>query len=82
MPIKVDVDRCRQDHRCPTVAICPEKALSQKGFRAPNIDGEKCTSCMECTFFCPGGVFAYEETYIDKITHIKKGVEHHERKGS
>jgi ferredoxin len=57
MAIKVDTMRCPQNHRCPAVSICPSKALSQQGLRAPDVDVNKCTECRECTFFCPRGAF-------------------------
>lgn len=69
MPIKIDANRCLQDHKCPTVMICSSRALSQEGYRAPSIDIAKCTKCMECTFFCPNGVFTSEESYREQNDH-------------
>ena len=53
MAIHVITERCPQNHSCPSVKICPVKALSQKGFSAPTIDEEKCIDCGKCVSFCP-----------------------------
>jgi Fe-S-cluster-containing hydrogenase component 2 len=44
--------RCPQNHPCPLVLACPTGAISQKGFAAPVIDGEKCVDCDLCTVSC------------------------------
>ena len=49
----VKVDRCPQNHPCPSVRVCPVNALSQKGFQAPEVDQEKCIQCGKCVRFCP-----------------------------
>lgn len=48
----VKTERCPQNHRCPAVQVCPVGALSQKGFSAPVIDYETCTSCGKCARYC------------------------------
>ena len=57
MAISIITDRCPQDHKCPALGICPENALSQKGFNAPAVDEKKCTECGTCIDFCPHQVF-------------------------
>ncbi len=48
--------RCPQNHVCPSVEACPEKALTQKSaFALPVIDAAKCTSCEKCVIACPIG---------------------------
>ena len=42
-----------QDHKCPSVGICPVGALSQKDFNAPEVDHEVCIRCGKCSDFCP-----------------------------
>jgi ferredoxin len=54
--ILVRQELCPQNHRCPTLSICPVGAISQNGFRAPTVDNEKCISCCKCTQSC--AVFA------------------------
>jgi len=49
----VKIDRCPQNHPCPSVKICPVKALSQKGFNAPEVDNDKCIKCGKCVSYCP-----------------------------
>ena len=41
----VNVARCPQNHPCPSIRVCPTSALTQKGFRAPDVDQEKCVAC-------------------------------------
>ncbi|MEA5019297.1 MAG: 4Fe-4S binding protein [Gordonibacter sp.] len=49
----VDAARCPQNHRCPSVGVCPVDALSQTGFSAPTVDQDACISCGKCVSFCP-----------------------------
>jgi ferredoxin len=51
--ITVNSSRCPQNHRCPSVMVCPVEAISQEGFGLPVIDQEKCISCGKCIRFCP-----------------------------
>ena len=51
--IVVIPDKCPQDHVCPLIRMCPQKAISQKGFNAPNVDNEKCIECLVCVKNCP-----------------------------
>lgn len=49
----VNVGRCPQNHPCPSIRVCPTNALTQKGFRAPDVDQEKCVACGKCVRYCP-----------------------------
>ena len=51
--LKILIENCPQNHKCPAVAICPVNALSQNGFEAPVIDENKCIRCGKCSNFCP-----------------------------
>ncbi len=53
MKLNVIKERCPQNHKCPSVGICPVGALSQNGFDAPIVDEEKCIECSKCSRFCP-----------------------------
>ncbi|MCI1209886.1 MAG: 4Fe-4S binding protein [Treponema sp.] len=55
MSVIVVKKRCPQSHRCPSLRVCPVKAISQVGFLAPVIDEDKCISCGKCTRYCPMG---------------------------
>ncbi len=46
-------ERCPQNHKCPSVAVCPVDALIQTGFSAPVVDESKCIKCGKCVKFCP-----------------------------
>lgn len=51
--LRVIVENCPQNHRCPSVKICPVGALTQEGMQAPEVDEEKCIKCGKCSSFCP-----------------------------
>ena len=51
--ITVDKNRCPQNHRCPSIAVCPVGAISQEGFGLPVINQEICIECGKCIKFCP-----------------------------
>lgn len=58
MKLVVDAERCPQNHRCPAIAVCPQKAISQKTmFSLPVIDDDKCIVCGKCIRYCPMGAF-------------------------
>jgi len=50
--------RCPQNHKCPSLRVCPTEALTQKGFSAPEVDHGKCISCGKCARYCPMGAIA------------------------
>ena len=49
----VKIERCPQNHPCPSVRVCPVGALSQNGYKAPIVDISKCIKCGKCVHFCP-----------------------------
>lgn len=51
--IKVDLYRCPQNHRCPSIRVCPVGALTQDRYEAPKVDMDKCIKCGKCIKFCP-----------------------------
>ena len=51
--LKIVIENCPQNHKCPAVNVCPVGALSQKDFEAPNIDNNKGIRCGKCSNFCP-----------------------------
>lgn len=59
--LKIIVERCPQNHKCPSVSICPVGALSQKDFEAPTIDYSKCIACGKCSSFCPKKALVLED---------------------
>ena len=50
--ILVQSQYCPQNHRCPTLRVCPSGALQQEGYNAPVIDAEVCTECGNCVASC------------------------------
>ena len=59
--LKIIVERCPQNHKCPSVSICPVGALNQKDFEAPTVDYSKCIACGKCSSFCPNKALVLEE---------------------
>lgn len=53
--MKVNHRRCPQNHRCPAIYQCPTGAITQDGYKLPQIDEEKCIGCMKCIMYCPMG---------------------------
>lgn len=51
--LKVNQNRCPQNHPCPSVRVCPVGALTQSGFHAPEVDDAKCVRCGKCVRSCP-----------------------------
>ncbi|HPS56643.1 MAG TPA: 4Fe-4S binding protein [Spirochaetota bacterium] len=51
--MKVNPQRCPQNHACPAIKVCPVDAISQKGHGLPVIDENKCINCGACADFCP-----------------------------
>lgn len=51
--ITIDKNRCPQNHRCPSINVCPVGAISQNGFELPVINQELCVECGKCIKFCP-----------------------------
>ena len=58
MKITVNPQKCPQNHRCPSIAVCPKGAISQQDiYSLPEIDKEKCIVCGKCMKFCPKDAF-------------------------
>ena len=53
--LKINPDRCPQNHRCPLIRLCPKVAISQEGVGLPSIDNDSCIKCMKCVKSCPMG---------------------------
>ena len=51
--LKIIVENCPQNHKCPAVNVCPVGALTQENFEAPKINHEICIKCGKCSNFCP-----------------------------
>ena len=51
--LKVIIENCPKNHKCPAVNVFPVSALSQNGFEAPTVDYDKCIKCGKCSNFCP-----------------------------
>ena len=57
MSIIITKENCPENHPCPVINVCPTKALSQDGFKAPTVNNDKCIDCNKCIFFCGYGAF-------------------------
>ena len=55
LKLQVFESRCPQNHKCPSVKVCPMDALIQKGNDAPVVDEDKCIVCGKCVTRCPMG---------------------------
>jgi len=51
--IRIRAELCPQNHRCPSLRVCPTGAIVQRGYGAPEIDESKCTHCCRCVRTCP-----------------------------
>lgn len=51
--VKVIIEKCPQNHKCPAISVCPVGALSQKDIEAPAVDHDLCIRCGKCANFCP-----------------------------
>lgn len=61
MRLDVNKRRCPQNHPCPSVRVCPVKALSQQAFEAPSVEQSKCIECGKCVRYCPMGALSLVE---------------------
>ena len=58
MQLTINKDKCPQNHRCPSIAVCPKGAITQEDiYSLPVVDAEKCILCGKCIQFCPKGAF-------------------------
>ena len=60
MSLVVKINRCPQNHPCPSVKVCPLGALSQNRYEAPSVDMDKCIKCGKCVNSCPMGALTLE----------------------
>lgn len=59
--LKIIINNCPQNYKCPAVNVCPVRALLQEVFNAPKIDYNKCIKCGKCSNFCPKKVLVLED---------------------
>lgn len=60
MKLTVDKNLCPQNHKCPSIKVCPVGAIQQSGNGLPTIDPEKCIKCEKCVMYCPMGAIHAE----------------------
>ena len=49
MKITVNSQKCPQNHRCPSIAVCPQGAITQWNiYSLPEINEKKCIVCGKC----------------------------------
>jgi Fe-S-cluster-containing hydrogenase component 2 len=53
MKLVVIKEKCPQNHACPSVKVCPVKALIQEGIKAPTVNYDLCIKCGKCVNLCP-----------------------------
>ena len=51
--LKIIIENCPQNHKCPAINVCTVGSLSQKDFEDPKVDYNKCIKCGKCSTFCP-----------------------------
>ena len=68
--LKIIIENCPQNHKCPAVNVCPVGALSQKDFEAPIIDYDKCIGCGKCSNFCPKKALVFSPSISVPIVFI------------
>lgn len=58
MKLIVNQDKCPQNHKCPSIPVCPQNAITRKDVNSlPVIDESLCVLCGKCMSFCPKGAF-------------------------
>ena len=74
--LKIIIENCPQNHKCPAVNVCPVGALSQKDFEAPIIDYDKCIGCGKCSNFCPKKALVWIRSliFVTIIIHSSNSV--------
>ena len=61
MRLIVNKAKCPQNHKCPSIAVCPQGAITQKDiYSLPEVDADKCILCFQCMKFCPKDAFETE----------------------
>lgn len=61
MRITVDKNKCPQNHKCPSIRVCPVGAIEQNGIGLPTINEDKCIKCKKCIAFCPMGAMQFSK---------------------
>jgi ferredoxin len=61
MAIKIDPEKCPQNHVCPLIKTCPMQAISQIDNGLPAIDPELCVECGICVEKCRMKAVFFEE---------------------
>lgn len=56
--IRINRNRCPENHPCPSVRVCPVDALTQIRYSAPAADMGKCIKCGKCVRYCPMGAIS------------------------
>lgn len=58
MKIMVNDQKCPQNHKCPSISVCPVGAITQADIHAlPQVDAAVCILCRKCMRSCPKGAF-------------------------
>jgi len=58
MKLIVNKDKCPQNHKCLSMAICPKGTITQKDiYSLPEVDFDKCILCCKCMNCCLKGAF-------------------------
>ena len=63
--LKIIVERCPQNHKCPAIKVCPVNALSQEAFNVPTVDYNKCIKCGKCANLCSKKALILDESIND-----------------
>jgi len=62
MKLIVNKKKCPQNHKCPSIPVCPKGAITQKDINSlPEVDEQLCILCGKCMKFCPKGAFEIEK---------------------
>jgi ferredoxin len=62
---------CPQNHRCPAVSYCPQRAIVQEDiYSAPRIDHDLCTECGACTQVCRTFSLVHDEVAVAEAATI------------
>ena len=60
MKLRLERDRCKENHPCVVVSKCPCHAISQVGYYCPEVENSRCVNCGACVPHCPYHVFVLE----------------------
>ena len=63
MTLIVHKEKCPQNHKCSSIAVCPAGAITQETiYSLPVVDGDLCIVCGKCIEFCPKCAFEKVDT--------------------